>query len=908
MGRPSYGKGQVADESQAGSGAAGKADQPTKLVDNFTASKAKSVTAPDPVKPKMTARKSSKMAGGGTRALQDALVKFLDTNAVQALMMVALMLALFLVDSITLGTDDPDVAALDYTLIALIAAFSIELLINVTCRKKKNKLMLAMDFIGTVSILIDISWFEFGSNLGAASTAARVGSRVSRLLRIVRLVRVFKVFATLQRMFRGEEEEEAASASSIGSKLSESVSMFVALLVMLTIVVVSLLNVEVIDGSTRAHVDSFKRLAGDSRAELQPVIDEYVEFYKADIYMDPVSVKIGAELFEFKGANFKISDKDLLKVEAEDGSVVIRQSLRTKNTEEALYNVLLVVCIILELFFFVTLLNGVTRKHIVLPLDRIFTTIKNNAKMVMQAIDTEENEDDDSDNEDNEINTIEAAVEKMAKLVQHVSSGGAAQGSAAVNQVMDDDDVDEDSKAWLQSQSGGGQAGVKIDERAQSFTSTSDKGDTAGRAASKFPRFADRVDINALNSWNFDIFNTKESDIPKYVLAMFDELGIFEAGLCDPKMAETFVVELKNHYFKNPYHNYQHILDVTHTLYRFMMQTQKRAQFTPVEKFAMIVGALAHDMQHPGVNNAFLEKVRDPLAITYNDKSILENNHVSCLYALVEKKPQFNIFNKIDDDAVWKEIRKIIIATVLHTDMTHHFAMVSQLEVFIELHQSQLRELEMGADLQLFEGDDRSFMLQCLLHCADISNPVKPFKIYDNWADCVLEEFFDQGDKEAARGMPKSPMMDRATTAKPMSQINFIEFIVGPLYANMVKIFPELSESAMHLLKNRKLFQQEHLLELERVEGKTLVEKTEEHTKMGNRFEKFKEKFQEMLVKNPRWAEEIDGNLQRVEQANRRSSRMVRGSIMGGGRRQSVSLWGGGKKGPAGCGLGQISE
>ena len=149
--------------------------------------------------------------------------------------------------------------------------------------------------------------------------------------------------------------------------------------------------------------------------------------------------------------------------------------------------------------------------------------------------------------------------------------------------------------------------------------------------------------------------------------------------------------------------------------------------------------------------------------------------------------------------------------------------------------------------------------------------------------------------------MPKSPMMDRATTAKPMSQINFIEFIVGPLYANMVKIFPELSESAMHLLKNRKLFQQEHLLELERVEGKTLVEKTEEHTKMGNRFEKFKEKFkekfQEMLVKNPRWAEEIDGNLQRVEQANRRSSRMVRGSIMGGGRRQSVSLWGGGKKG-----------
>ena len=49
----------------------------------------------------------------------------------------------------------------------------------------------------------------------------------------------------------------------------------------------------------------------------------------------------------------------------------------------------------------------------------------------------------------------------------------------------------------------------------------------------------------------------------------------------------------------------------------------------------------------------------------------------------------------------------------------------------------------------------------------------------------MLQEFFEQGDKERAQGMPVSPMMDRETTSPPLSQINFIEFIVAPLFAEV---------------------------------------------------------------------------------------------------------------------------
>lgn len=72
----------------------------------------------------------------------------------------------------------------------------------------------------------------------------------------------------------------------------------------------------------------------------------------------------------------------------------------------------------------------------------------------------------------------------------------------------------------------------------------------------------------------------------------------------------------------------------------------------------------------------------------------------------------------------------------------------------------------------------------------------------------MLQEFFEQGDRERAQGMPVSPMMDRENTSPPLSQINFIEFIVAPLFAE-VRLGIALNTgslsfcSAVHLAERR---------------------------------------------------------------------------------------------------------
>ena len=70
----------------------------------------------------------------------------------------------------------------------------------------------------------------------------------------------------------------------------------------------------------------------------------------------------------------------------------------------------------------------------------------------------------------------------------------------------------------------------------------------------------------------------------------------------------------------------------------------------------------------------------------------------------------------------------------------------------------------------------------------------------------MLSEFFAQGDLEKGKGMPVSAM-DAAATNAPMSQINFIEFVVAPLYATFTRLFPEARELVARLVENRVHFQ-----------------------------------------------------------------------------------------------------
>mmetsp|Transcript_1543 Transcript_1543/g.4465 ORF Transcript_1543/g.4465 Transcript_1543/m.4465 type:complete len:82 (+) Transcript_1543:932-1177(+) len=59
------------------------------------------------------------------------------------------------------------------------------------------------------------------------------------------------------------------------------------------------------------------------------------------------------------------------------------------------------------------------------------------------------------------------------------------------------------------------------------------------------------------------------------------------------------------------YHNNIHAADVVQSLAALLSEAETCAELSPIERLAVLVAAVAHDLGHPGVNNDFL--VKEPI-------------------------------------------------------------------------------------------------------------------------------------------------------------------------------------------------------------------------------------------------------------------------------------------------------
>ncbi|KJE93417.1 phosphodiesterase 1B [Capsaspora owczarzaki ATCC 30864] len=259
-----------------------------------------------------------------------------------------------------------------------------------------------------------------------------------------------------------------------------------------------------------------------------------------------------------------------------------------------------------------------------------------------------------------------------------------------------------------------------------------------------------------------------------------------------------FVRAVEAEYHPNPYHNFDHGFDVMQTCFSFAKRFRADELLTQADILVLLIGALGHDVDHPGLTNDFLVKTRDRLALLYNDKSVLENHHIAKLFEIIDRH---GLFVHLSDND-YKLVRKKLIDSVLYTDMSRHFQIMDQLNAFTLEFDMQTTHTISRSKLQLNE-DNRQLLISVLLHNADISNPVKPWPICKKWSDLVCDEFFRQGDIEKAKGLPVSPNMDRETTVQAQMACGFADYIIEPSYSALCRILPLTKECYDVLRDNR---------------------------------------------------------------------------------------------------------
>lgn len=262
-----------------------------------------------------------------------------------------------------------------------------------------------------------------------------------------------------------------------------------------------------------------------------------------------------------------------------------------------------------------------------------------------------------------------------------------------------------------------------------------------------------------------------------------DHMMIHPEAICN------FLREVESRYKpENSYHNSIHASDVTqttHCLLQLMGEQRTRSICDPITIFSLLLSATFHDVCHPGTNNLFQKNAMTPLAIKYNDVSILENMHSAVGHSLLmgeEGNDDWDVFEGWEhEDKV--RARSVMTSSILHTDMSNHFQFVKELDSLIDkvevsakmsandsaeedITNSDSEEKEPEAILSILsktleeadgKGEDSEstlegecsqlsdMLIKFILHVADISNPAKPEAMSLYWADCVVAEFFAQG-------------------------------------------------------------------------------------------------------------------------------------------------------------------
>lgn len=178
-------------------------------------------------------------------------------------------------------------------------------------------------------------------------------------------------------------------------------------------------------------------------------------------------------------------------------------------------------------------------------------------------------------------------------------------------------------------------------------------------------------------------FNALEMDVPTMMVhwfVMFQELDLLAKFSIAPETLRELFRCVHNGYRENTYHNFQHAMDVSQFTFALWSNSPEiRAKFDDCDMLACVLLGLAHDMDHPGVNNNFLIKTRDPIAILYNDRSVLENSHAASLFYLLMTRPDANILKTLDA-AQYERVRKFVLSGILATDMSRHFELLGAMK------------------------------------------------------------------------------------------------------------------------------------------------------------------------------------------------------------------------------------
>ncbi|MES1910297.1 MAG: hypothetical protein MHM6MM_002917 [Cercozoa sp. M6MM] len=284
-----------------------------------------------------------------------------------------------------------------------------------------------------------------------------------------------------------------------------------------------------------------------------------------------------------------------------------------------------------------------------------------------------------------------------------------------------------------------------------------------------------------------------------------------------------------------------------------------------LDLFCLLLAGVIHDFRHPGLSNEFLVSSCDQIARLFKNDKVLENYHALAAFSVLRHPKMCILESIPEDKypAVKARVIDLVLSTNLSThfefidevksrtirveaiDVAGSHEIPDDNAVLESQHSAKSLPLP-GSDLQverlhvpttggaplrlstvsifssasehlgpdlnapkpphrrLTEGHEDLLLALCI-KCADVGNPAKCDRLSCKWANRITREFYMQGAREREAVRPVSKFMDDTVPnldeERALSQIQFIRYIVSPIFELAGELCPSIDKFAVAQLK-----------------------------------------------------------------------------------------------------------
>ncbi|KAL4779297.1 hypothetical protein BJX76DRAFT_94015 [Aspergillus varians] len=339
-----------------------------------------------------------------------------------------------------------------------------------------------------------------------------------------------------------------------------------------------------------------------------------------------------------------------------------------------------------------------------------------------------------------------------------------------------------------------------------------------------------------LGQWNFTAHEFSDDELVFAAYSMLQHaftIPELDEWRLTPGELRTFLLACRASYNSFVlYHNFRHAIDVLQSVFCFLLHIGAlprygsigaqadttcpiTAMLKPFDSLTLLISAIGHDVGHPGVNNFFLVKLNAPLAQLYNDNSVLEAFHCAAFSQILRRYWPAAFKDK--------QLRKLLISSILATDMGVHQKFMERLGSLQEKYSENNRTVDgwKPQDIDMY----KTLVCGLLIKCADISNVARPWEVAEKWTKILQEEFANQGEMEKEVGMetalfggpPELGNVYKLATG----QMGFMSIFALPLFEGVSDILSGLRFTVDHIRSNHTRWH--YLAELEKKKSFLMV-------------------------------------------------------------------------------------